>query len=213
MRGLCAVGVASALLVCAPAWAEIGKTGVPTKVIPIKQMQENKRLRDQIEKVLDRREAARAKAAAAAARKAEEEAAAAEEEETEDAKGQIIDQSVPEGAAERGTTVASKAEPIGPAPSLVIQFNKRRVFFDRELRHMLEASERGKRAVHYSIISEIPAATGNGHRNGRLTDTYEENIDKVMQRFAEMGVQPSRISVTSRPSETATAQTVRIYQE
>ncbi len=196
------------------AQADVGKVGASGKPMTIQEAAENKRIRDQVERVLKRREDAKNKADKDAADQALKDKAASDAEKgiVPDATGPTaVDVPVSPGAAKADKTQAAADAPVVPA--LVIQFNHNYVNFDRELRHMLETSERSKKAVHYNIISEVPDLSTTGRRNDRTTAAYEDNLNRVVDQFSQMGVQPSRVSVSSRPNDKVTAQTVSIYQD
>lgn len=212
-------------LVCAPAQADVG--GVGAKPVSIKKMAQDKRIRDQVNAILKRKEEAKQKAEAekaAAEKKAAEEAAA--QAEANKAAGLKEDAVPPAGMVDRSAPVAPAASGTGtatdtanlvtappPTPVLVIQFNKNHMNYEREIRHLLEGSERSKKAFNYTIVSEIPNQTPGGRRNARQVSTYENNLNDVVQKFGTLGVQASRITVSMKPTDRVTAQTVSVYQD
>lgn len=126
----------------------------------------------------------------------------------------LAEDKAPEGAA-RADKVAVKAETqeeAPPPPDLVISYDKHYVGFDRQLRQLLLNSERGKRAAHYEIVSEVPANSMGGRRNYISNGKYDQNLQDLLRRFNELGVQASRITVSNRPSDGVTAQKVSIYE-
>lgn len=171
------------------ALADMGRVGKSNRVFSIREEAENKRIRDQVERVLTMRERKAQAAAAKAAR----------------------DEQRSEAPAARAEQAAAAAVPE-PLPAMTIVFNRNHVHFDRDMRHMLEASERSQRTAHYDVVSEVPAQVSGGRRNQRILSEYEENLARVVSSFAEMGVHGSRISIVSRPSDKVIAQTVKIYQ-
>ncbi len=218
LRGRLLAGAgACALCLCAyPAAADIGDIGVPgADTVPIEQLAADKKVEDKARELLKERSAAhRAKSGRASAA----EKAALDKDKAEHADGSNAkDLSVaPAGkAAAKADTkdvAAAPALPPAPVPSLVILFNRNHVDFERDLRHLLEASERSKKIVHYDIISEVPAEIEGGRRNGRVQSEYETNLNEVVDMFAQLGVQSSRLDVQTKPSSKISAQTVSIFQ-
>lgn len=193
------------------AQAYVGNVGA--KQLTINKLVQDKRIRDQVDAIMKAKQEQRVKAAAA--RAAADKAAAdkvAEQVEADKNAG-LKDESVAAGPGTASAVAGGEAIAAAPVPALVIAFNKNHVNFDKQLRTMVQSTERSKRMVHYSIISEIPAVANRGRRNERVTGTYENNLNLVLRKLNEYGVQASRVTVTTKPSESAMAQTVSIFQD
>ena len=194
-----------------PVWADIGEIGeAGAKPVPIKQLVAEKRVRDQVDKALRERAIARK---ARQDKAAEAEKAAVAQDEQERAEGANSQDLTKDSAVSGVAAKAAEKVPVAPTPALVILFNRNHVDFDRDLRHLLETSERSKKTVHYDILSEVPATVEGGRRNERVQSEYASNLNAVVDKFAQMGVQVSRVNVQTKPSEKITAQTVSIFQD
>lgn len=239
------------MLAVPQARADIGEIGQPgAKPVPIEQLAQEKRIRDQVLKVLQERATQRKATQSDAAEKAAVEqdkkeraagtnaqdlssnAAAAKGRRGTKGKGQQdkppTDQDAATGQSsapvdhsadldQNGAPKVVKADDANaaalmPVPSLVILFNRNHVDFERELRHLLQDAERSNKVSHYDVISEVPTTVQGGRRNGRVTSEYENNLKDVINKFAELGVQSSRITVQTRPSDKITAQSISIFQ-
>ena len=183
----------------------------------IREAYQKERLREMLELVrqeeADRRVAEDKKTREEQYLKEQEDAKRREEngEEPADAKeggaSRAAARSVEDGDAE---TEASAAP--APEPTLVINYDKHYVSVDRQLRQLLQEAERSKHTPHYEIVSEVPADSMGGRRNYISNSKYERNLDDLVRRFRELGVQSSRITVSSRPADGITAQKVSIYE-
>jgi hypothetical protein len=183
------------------ALAEVGRVGQqPTtqKIYNIHQAAENKRISELVDKIIKKRE-----------KQKQEDALKLAAEEFDSGKGDEADKNA-EGAA-RAVSDATAEEPEKP-PALVLNFSRRYVNIDQGLRRLITSRERSKIRVRYDIVSEIPAEATLGSRNELKNNEYEDNLNRVIAKFNDYGVQSSRITVTSKPSNELKEQRISIYE-
>lgn len=111
------------------------------------------------------------------------------------------------------TKAAPVAAPAEPTPLLVISFASKHVYYDRQLEKIIKAAERDSAGANYRVVSLVPASTASKTKNERLADDYNANLNGVVQKFEELGVQPYHVSVSSEASPAVTAQTINIYKQ
>jgi hypothetical protein len=117
---------------------------------------------------------------------------------------------LPETAAGADKTAATVQE---PTPLLVISFNSKHTYYDRSLEKAIRNAERESTGASYQIVSLVPVSTASKTKNERLADEYNSNVNGVIQKFAEYGVQPFRVQASTKTSDKVTFQTINIYKQ
>lgn len=96
-------------------------------------------------------------------------------------------------------------------PVVTLTFNKRRVYFQRELRQALGNSESRGAGAGYEVVSKVkPGLTRE--KNLRLNVSTESNLNDVVLEMQKLGVPGSRISVRSETDDTVNGQVIEIYR-
>lgn len=104
------------------------------------------------------------------------------------------------------TRLAASDEAAG---GVVITFDKRHTHFDAELRRLITNAERSRSVPQYSVISELPSGKRSTQND---LDQYQENLNAVLQKFYELGVNSERISVSSQTAKNGKSHTVKVLQ-
>jgi len=97
------------------------------------------------------------------------------------------------------------------SPLLVVTFNQRHVYFDRELREAVGTAEARQAGATYVVISTVPTDEGVGKsRVSHLNKAYAGNLDAVLKVMQDAGIPSGRIQVSTESSADVTAQEVSI---
>ena len=99
------------------------------------------------------------------------------------------------GGVEASIAQAQMA-PVGNAPLVVIRFNQRQVYYERQLFTALEQAVAVKPSVLFEVVSYVP--TGQDERaQADLFARAQAETNRVLGSFAEMGVPAERIQVST----------------
>lgn len=71
-------------------------------------------------------------------------------------------------------------------PLMVVRFNQRKVYFERQLYEAVSRAVEAKPSVRFLLVSHVPQYGSS--------DTAERNFNKVYRTLTDMGVPASRIS-------------------
>jgi hypothetical protein len=96
-------------------------------------------------------------------------------------------------------------------PILSIDFSQRHVYFDKEIRQAIESSESNQPGSTYEVISQVPSGSADKTKAERLNEDYGQNLNDVILKMQDAGVQPSRIHSSTQPADEVTSQQIQIF--
>lgn len=102
------------------------------------------------------------------------------------------------------------AAPAASQPLVIIRFNQRTVYFQRQLYNAVSRAVAVKPSVRFDVVSLVPTygADRSDSRNARAA---EANLAKVVRALNEMGVPSERLTVKSENSDAVESSEVHIF--
>lgn len=97
-------------------------------------------------------------------------------------------------------------------PLVVIRFNQRKVYFERQLYTAISKAVAVKPDVLLELVSFVPQGASD-QQNQSISAKSEQNLASVIQSLQGMGVPRERINIVKESSSTIRFQEVHIYVE
>lgn len=111
-----------------------------------------------------------------------------------------------------GLVAAAYGSAQADVPLVVIRFNQRKVYFERQLYTAISKAVAIKPDVLLELVSFVPQGASD-QQSQNLAAKSEQNLSSVIQSLQKMGVPRERINVVKEPSDAIRFQEVHIYVE
>jgi len=95
-------------------------------------------------------------------------------------------------------------------PLVVIRFNQRNVRFEQSLYKAMSQALAIKPSAFFDLVSVVPA-TGDPEADAQRAERASRNLNRIVTALQQMGLPPSRYSITSQPSNAVMFDEVQIY--
>lgn len=110
-------------------------------------------------------------------------------------------------------TVAFNAQgAYDDVPLVVIRFNQRKVYYERQLYNAISKAVEIKPSVVFDVVSFIPQ-TSNESRNERYMEDAQIDKSKVIKSLVGMGIPRERLRVSNQKAPNIRHHEMHIYVE
>ena len=107
--------------------------------------------------------------------------------------------------------MVSQAVPVAAAqhvPLMVVRFNQRRVYYERQLQHVVSKAKRIKPDVQIELVSYFPASAGGQQHGAR-----QSQLQQVVGSLRKLGIPRQRIRTVASNSSMIRHHEVHLFVE
>lgn len=95
-------------------------------------------------------------------------------------------------------------------PLVIIRFNQRAVYYERQLFNAIQRAVDAKPSVRFEVVSYVPI-TGQHSRDSRAMNMASTNQNKVLNSMREIGIPRKRIGVHIEPDSRLKYDEVHVF--